>query len=120
MEILRDLGIAMTTCAILGMFMGRSERYAGRRLKGFAVGLLAGLLVLLPLAGIVLLLCIPALPDGIIDASIVAVVLYEITLWARLVRHAQCPAGDSASRPVPDLKTEGASLEFLENERTVA
>ncbi len=120
MEILRDLGIAMTICAILGMFMGRSERYAGRRLKGFAVGLLAGLLVLLPVAGIILLLFMPALPDGIIDASIVAVVLYEITLWARLARHAQSPAVNTTPRPMPDLKTEGASLEFLENERTAA
>lgn len=86
MEILRDLGIAMAICTMLGFFMGRSERYTGRRLKGVAVGALAGLLILTPVS---LLLFLPNLPDGVVDASIVAVVLYEMTLCARLTRHAQ-------------------------------
>ncbi|CAN5572522.1 hypothetical protein BH09VER1_BH09VER1_31320 [soil metagenome] len=100
--------------------MSRSPRYSLNRRRGFAIGLLAGLLIVSPVAVVLLLLWWPAPNDEVIDVSIVAIVLYEIALWGRLVRHAHLSKKEGGRAVAVERKMENSSMELAESESSAA
>ena len=116
MELVSDIGIGAAICGMMGWMMSVGARYRKAPARGFGMGVLFGLLMLVPMVALLPFYFWPETPGWVDNVWIVGTLFYEVSLWMTFVKYRAVATNSTKVEAKESTKIGYATMGFLKND----